>query len=280
MPQRVAAADPASTALKAVAVIEFLTGVREGLGLNEIARRLGSSRGSALRILAALARKGLVTQDSGNHHYRLTLRLLELGNQVLEQIEIQTIAKPHLERLSQLSGETAHLGVLDGWDIIFVGKAEPANPIRLHSRIGYRVPSHCTALGKALLASLPPEQLQHYIAVHPLTPMTPRTITSPQRLVAHLAHVRAQGYAVDAEDHRPGICCVGAPIYAHRGQTVAAVSISGPAFRMTAKRIPSLVKLVKDAADAISRELGHPVDERRIGRDGVDKMTRPQPLAP
>lgn len=258
MPQRVTATDPASTALKAVAVVEFLAPVREGLGLNEIARRLGSGRGSVLRILDALERKGLVTQDPGSRHYRLTLRLLELGTQVLEQVEIQSVAKAHLERLSRSSGETAHLGVLDGWDVIFVGKAEPANPIRLHSRVGRRVPSHCTAMGKVLLAVLPAGQLQQYLSAHPLTPLTLRTLTDPAAFVEHLRTVHAQGYAADLEEHRTGICCVGAPVRAHRGETVAAVSVSGPAFRMTADQIPGLARLVTETAQAISRDLGYP----------------------
>ncbi len=257
MPQRVTATDPASTALKALAVLELLAPSRDGLGLNEIARRLTSSRGSTLRILGALERKALVSQDPATKHYRLTLRLLELGTQVLDHIEIQDVAKPHLQSLSQRSGETAHLGVLDGWDVIFVGKAEPANPIRLHSRVGRRVPSHCTAMGKILVAALPESQLQLYMATHPLTRLTPRTITSKVDWMSHLDRVRKRGYAVDSEEHRDGICCVGAPVRAHQGETVAAVSISGPAFRMHGEKIPALTRLVMDAATAISSALGY-----------------------
>jgi DNA-binding IclR family transcriptional regulator len=255
--QRVAATDPASTALKALAVLEFLAPARDGLGLNEIARRLTSSRGSTLRILGALERKALVSQDPATKHYRLTLRLLELGTQVLDHIEIQDIAKPHLQHLSHLSGETAHLGVLDGGDVIFVGKAEPADPIRLHSRVGRRVPSHCTAMGKVLVAALPEGQLRQYMATHPLTRLTPRTVTSPVHWMRGLHLVRKRGYAVDAEEHRTGICCVGAPIRAHRGETVAALSVSGPAFRMHSGQIPALARLVIETATALSNALGY-----------------------
>lgn len=197
-----------------------------------------------------------MSQDPATKHYRLTLRLLELGTQVLDHIEIQDVAKPHLQTLSQLSGETAHLGVLDGWDVIFVGKAEPANPICLHSRVGRRVPSHCTAMGKILVAALPETQLQVYIATHPLTRLTPRTITSKVDWMSHLQSVRKRGYALDSEERRNGICCVGAPVRAHRGETVAAVSVSGPAFRMHGEKIPALARRVIDAATAISGALG------------------------
>ena len=263
MAQRVAAKDPASTALKALDIIEHLASSRAGLGLNELSRRLDSSRGSVLRILHALQRRRLVRQDGSTKQYRLTLRLLELGALVLDRMEIQDIARPQLQRLSQLSGETAHLGILDGWDIVFVGKAEPANPLRLHSRVGYRVRSHCTALGKVLLADLPPERWQEYIADCTLTPMTPRTIVSSEKFLSALAQVRTSGYAIDAEEHRAGITCIGAPVRGHSGQAVAAVSISGPAFRMTAEAIPALTRLVCDAASDISTELGYSTGEVR-----------------
>lgn len=258
MPRRVTAADPASTSLKTLTVLELLAPVKEGLGLNEITRRLESSRGSVLRILGALHQKRVIVQDPASKRYRLTLRLLELGNQALEHVEIQEVARPYLRRLSQVSGETAHLGILDGWDVVKIAVWEPANPVHLQGQVGGRVPSHCTSLGKALLASLPDTQLQHYLATCPLTPQTPQTITSPTTLERHLSEVRVQGYAVDLEEHRLGICCVGAAIRGHSGEAVAAVSVSGPAFRMYPGPIPSLARLVLDAAQAISLELGVP----------------------
>jgi IclR family KDG regulon transcriptional repressor len=253
---RVTAADPASTAIKAVTVLELLASTREGLGLSEIVRRIGSSRTSALRIVNALVAKGLVVQDPEKKRYGLTLRLLELGTQVLDQMDLHDMAKPHLERLSQRAGETAHLGVLDGWDVIFIGKAEPADPFHMHARVGWRAPSHCTSLGKALLAALPDAELQRYLSVCSLAPLTPNTITSAAALADHLRAVRAQGFAVDAEEHRLGICCIGAPIRRHGGDVAAAVSISGPAFRLQGDRLQAMAEWVRETAEAISRDLG------------------------
>jgi IclR family transcriptional regulator, KDG regulon repressor len=258
MPRRVTAADPASTSLKTLAVLELLAPLKEGLGLNEITRRLESSRGSVLRILGALHQKRVIAQDPISKRYHLTLRLLELGTQVLERVDLQEVARPHLRRLSQLSGETTQLGILDGWDVVQIAKCEPANPVHLQGEVGRRVPSHCTSLGKALLASLTDTQLRHYLATYPLTQQTPQTVTSPVTLEQHLSEVRAQGYAVDLEEHRPGICCVGASIRAHLGEVVAAISVGGPAFRMYPGSIPTLARLVLDAAEAISVELGVP----------------------
>ncbi|MHB8619543.1 MAG: IclR family transcriptional regulator, partial [Chloroflexota bacterium] len=166
--QRVTASQPATTAIKAIEILELLAGDRGGLGLNQIARHLGSTHTSTLRILAALESKGLVTKALAAKRYRPTLRLLELGTKVLDQLDLPEVAKPHLESLCHASGETAHLGVLDGWDLVFVGKAEPANPIHLRARVGARVPSHCTSLGKVLLSALPQARLDEYLATYPL----------------------------------------------------------------------------------------------------------------
>jgi DNA-binding IclR family transcriptional regulator len=112
-------------------------------------------------------------------------------------------------------------------------------------------------MGKILVAALPESQLQLYMATHPLTRLTPRTITSRVDWMSHLDRVRKRGFAVDSEEHRGGICCVGAPVRAHRGETVAAVSVSGPAFRMHGDKIPAFARLVMDAATAISSALGY-----------------------
>lgn len=256
MAQRVSAADPASTAIKAVAAMEALADARSALGLSEIARHIESSRSSTLRVLRALERKRLIAQDPSSRRYRLTLRLLELGTQVLDQLQLPDLARSHLRALSDRTGETAHLGILDDWHVVFIGKAEPLNPIRLHARIGWRAPSHCTSLGKAMLSRLPEERLDEYFEGYDLARLTERTITSRMELVRHLRLVRQRGYAVDAQEHRVGICCVGAPVVGPGGDVVAAVSISGPAFRMQGRRLAAMAPDVKEAAAAISRELG------------------------
>lgn len=256
MAQRISPSDPASTAVKAVLAIEALAAADAGLGLNEIARHIDSNRSSALRVLRALEYTRLVAQDPANRRYRLTLRLLELGTRALDQLHLPEVAQAHLRALSDASGETAHLGILEDWQVVFVGKAEPLNPIRLHARVGVRAPSHCTSLGKAMLSQLSESALEEYFKSYKLARLTDRTITSKAELLAHLRLVRQRGYAVDDEEHRGGICCIGAPVLRPGGDVVAAVSISGPAFRLHGRRLAALAPRVKEAAAKISRELG------------------------
>lgn len=250
------AADPAATAVKALDLLELLSTDRAGIGLNQLSRHVGSSRSSTVRLLAALQQKGLVIRDRASGRYRLTLRILELGTALLDQLDLPELARPHLQALSQEAGETAHLGVLEGWSVIFVGKAEPLNPIRLHARVGLRAPSHCTSLGKVLTAALAPEELAQYLAEYEFGRLTEHTITSPTAFAEHLRVVRARGYATDQEEHRLGIACVGAPVFGHTGDVVAGVSISGPTFRMTADKLEGLARVVMGAAAGLSTELG------------------------
>lgn len=247
-------APAAGTALKALEVIELLSVAPRGCGLNEIARGIRSSRSSTLRILASLDAKGLLARDPETRRYRLTLRLLELGTRLLDQLELPDAAKPHLQELSRQTGETAHLGVLDDWHVIFIGKYEPPSPIRLHARVGYRAPSHCTGLGKVMLAGLSPAALEQYFAEYALVAMTAGTITDPHVFSDHLALVRDRGYAVDAEEHRVGIGCVAAPVRDHTGRVVAGISVSGAALRVL--RQPSVVEAVTQAGEALSKALG------------------------
>lgn len=256
MAQRVTAMDPASTAIKAISTMELLAGQSGGIGLTEIARHIESNRSSALRVVRALERKGVVAQDAQTRRYRMTLRILELGTRVLDQLQLPELGRAHLRELSDRSGETAHLGVLDDWHVVFVGKAESVNPIQLRAQIGVRAPSHCTSLGKAILSRLSDDLLERYFEEYTLQRMTERTITQRTDFRRDLRLVRQRGYSVDDEEHRVGVSCVGAPILAPDGRAVGAVSISGPAFRMRGRRLAGLAPLVKDAATAISRELG------------------------
>jgi IclR family transcriptional regulator, KDG regulon repressor len=254
--QRVKVADPSSTATKTLDVLELLAAAGSGLGVSELARRLGSSRTSVARIMAALELKHMVAKDPETKRYRLSLRVLELASQALDQLHIPHVADRHLQELSHRCGEVAHLGVLDGWDVIYVGKAEPSTPVFLRSRVGAREPSHCTSLGKVLLCAHSGESLADYLATYKFERFTPKTIVSPEAFVEHLKQVRRQGFGVDAEEHREGIICVGAPIFGYKGETVAAISVSGPSFRMNDDHVDRLSRLVVETANTISRELG------------------------
>ncbi len=152
--------------------------------------------------------------------------------------------------------ETVHLMVLDGETGLYVDRVESPQRVRVASSVGQRELLHGSAVGKAILAHLAPDRLDAILA-RGLPRMTVRTITDPGRLRRHLAMVARRGFALDNEEGEPGIRCVGAPIFDHRGQVVASVSVAGPAYRLSLARLGSWAAPTRDAAAAISAALGY-----------------------
>jgi DNA-binding IclR family transcriptional regulator len=220
----------------------------------ELARRLELPRATVHRLLAALTHRGFLAQNERSGKYRLGLKLFELGNLVANSLDVKRIAHPHLLTLMRQSGETTHLVVLDGLHIVFVDKVETANPFRMVSQIGGRLPAWSSGSGKALLAQLPPDELRRRLAQ--AAPEVRREQVAA--LLDSLAAVRQHGWAVDDQETQVGLRCVGAAIHDYSGAAVAGVSISGPLVRLGDERLPDLARLVGTTASTISRALGYP----------------------
>lgn len=251
------------TVVKALNILDYLGEMQRPCSAVEISRDLGISRSTVYRLLSTLAAGGYVAQDPAEpEKYRLGYKILELANGFLEGVELRRVAYPFLQRLRDLANETVHLVVMDGGQCTYVEKVECSQAVRMHSTIGSRVYAHCTAVGKSMLAHLPREEVEEVLARHGLPARTSNTITDKERLFQELERVRQQGYAVDDVENEEGIRCVGAPIFDHQGKVVAALSISGPAFRLTEERIQELAPHVKEAALAISRQLGYLGEQR------------------
>jgi len=246
------------TVKKAMDIMDCLGEASAPLSASEVGRRLGISRSTAYRLLTTLSAGGYVTQDADNPDgYRLGFKLLELANNLLETIELRQLALPYLKELRDLANETVHLVVMDRGQVTYVDKVECQQAVRMHSTIGRRGYAHSTAIGKAMMAFLPGETVAEIVEQHGLPPFTPNTITDPEALERELAQIRQQGYALDDVENEEGIRCVGAPIFDFQGKPVAAISLSGPAFRMTVERTQELSSAVKATAARISRQLGH-----------------------
>ncbi|MCG0278704.1 MAG: IclR family transcriptional regulator [Thermanaeromonas sp.] len=244
---------------RALKILEALAQEREGLGLNELSRRVGLHKSTAYRLLKTLKEYGYVDQDTYEHKkYTLGLKILELSGSLLEGLDVRKIARPYLEQLAAETQEVAHLVIPDGDEAVYVDKVEGNRTIRMYSRIGRRVPLHSTAVGKAILACLPWPEVERLLRDKGLRRFTSRTIADWTTLAHHLEQVRRQGYAVDDGENEEGIRCVGAAILDHRGSVVAALSISGSEMHITPDRIPYLGKLVREAAKEISRRMGFP----------------------
>jgi|DewCreStandDraft_1066081.scaffolds.fasta_scaffold02135_8 DNA-binding IclR family transcriptional regulator len=225
------------------------------LGVREMSRRLALAKSSVHRMACELARAEFLEQDPVTRRYRLGLRLLELGGLVQARNELTVVAEPVLKALMRTSGETTHLSVLDGLEIVYVARIESNQSIRMFSRVGQRGPLYCTGSGKVVLAHQDPAFIDRVVA-HGLHPYTPRTITDPAALREHLRQVRTQGYAVNEEERELGVSSLAAPIHDAAGTVTAAISIAGPAQRLTRERMRALIDPLIRGAEHVSRQLG------------------------
>jgi DNA-binding IclR family transcriptional regulator len=224
--------------------------------LSTLARQMGLSRSTVHGLLATLRYHGMVSQDD-HGNYVLGIRLFELGYQAVSRLDLRIAAGPILQKLVDEFMETVHLVVSDGLYVVYIDKCESQQSMQIVSRIGQRLPAYCTAVGKAILAFKPEDELDRLLAEAPLIPMTRNTITDPQILKKHLLQVHLQGYALDQEEIAEGLRCAGAPIFDYTDQVVGAVSISGPSVRMNDEKIAQAVQAVLRAAREISHRLGY-----------------------
>jgi len=205
------------------------------------------------RILTTLKSRGYVIQNLNTKKYRLGIRLFTLGCAVQSTKHLVEIIKPYLRQLSQSTNETANLAILEGKEVIYLDTIESPEILRTGIMAGTRTPAHCTALGKALLAFISDEEFKSlYKSDEPLSSLTSKSISSLEELKKDLKKVKEQGYAVDREEYKIGINCIGVPIFGRNG-AIAAMSITGPSSRFT---IDEMEK-VKDKLMDISREVSN-----------------------
>ena len=242
-------------------LIDILSRSPRGISLRDLSAEGKLPKGTTHRLLSSLTYFGFARQDLKTRNYLLGFKWIELGQLVLSQLDLRREAEPFLKDLAEKTKETVHLVFLDRNEIVYIDKVEADHGqggLRMASRIGLRNPAHSSAVGKVLLADFPEEALEFFLRNKGLPRRTGNTITEPNQLKEHLTLVKRQGYAIDDEENEKGIRCVGAPIYNETGKAVAAVSVSGPAFRITKKVIQeTLKKQVMETALKISRRLGY-----------------------
>lgn len=241
---------------KALRLMESLAEAERGLGLVELSRKLGMNKTVVYRILATLLQCGYVVRDESGR-YSLSLKAFELGAAVVSRIGLREAAIGPMSDLARQCGETINLAVLDGSEAVYIDRVECAEPLRAVLRVGKRVPLHCTALGKVLLAYQPPDERERIVTDLTLERFTPRTITDRDRLRLELARVREAGFSLDDEEHIPGVRCLGAPVFGQHGEVVAALSIAGPSVRLSREGIAGFANALKAAALTASRGLGY-----------------------
>ncbi len=244
------------TIRRAVGFLDLLGTVPQGMSLKQLSESLGLTKSTAHRILSGLVAGGLVEVSPDTRRYRLGLKVVELSAVLLDSMDVREQGKALMQQLGNLSRETVHMGVLDHFEVIFIGHIESPESVRMSLRVGHRAPAHCSSLGKVLLADLDDAELRRFLRGRELPAYTPNTITDPQKLLAVLEEVRVLGYAWDEEENRPGIRCLGAPVRDHAGKAIAAISVSGPAFRFTRERAEEFIGPLLEAAGGISERMG------------------------
>ncbi len=246
-----------STSLaRALTILDLFEPGTPTLTATQIARSLRVRPGSLYPALSTLERFGYLERRP-DKRFRLGLKLLERGHTILLHLDLYERARPALRQLAQALSANAHLAVLHQGQVLYLGREEAAPSAVFPSIVGRLVPAYCTALGKVLLAHLPPGERRHLLAGQPLERRTPRTITSLRRLEVELAGVLARGYAVDNEELHEGVVCVAAPIRDHAGGVMAAISVSLLKARVTEARIEKIAQEVVRTAAIISGAMGY-----------------------
>lgn len=233
----------------------------EELGVTELSRRLDLHKNNIFRLLATLELQGYVEQSSSTDRYRLAAGCLELGQAYLRSRGLLRRARPLLAEISSKTAESAHLAVMRDFQIVHLDGVASDRLVSTGLRIGQTLPIHCTALGKAVLGFSSEAVHEAYDRSNSeklLDQRTAATIIDPQKLFDHVRSVALRGYAIDLEECEAGLACAAAPVFDDSGQVIAALSVSGPAFRLTEERLlDEIVPIVVDAAGRLSHELGY-----------------------
>lgn len=244
-----------SSLYNALKVLDLLS-EHDELGVTEISKALHISKTGVFKMLYTFEKKKYVAKTTDSK-YRLGIKFVDYGSIILERQNILDLARPFIQRLRDKHNETTHLGVLDDdLDIIFMLKEASTASIQMASRVGSKMPFYATAAGKTLVANNLDEEIKDKIRSYSFVKFTENTITDYERLNNQFKKIKEQGYGEDLEEYEIGLTCYAAPIKDVNGNTVAAISISGPTKRMK-KSKEQLIGSLKETANKLSRALGY-----------------------
>lgn len=212
---------------KGLQVIECFGAETPRLSITEVAGRTGLDRATARRCLLTLHELGYADYDG--KFFSVTPRVLRLGMSALATLPLPKLVQPWLDQLSQQIGLSTSVGILDETEIVYLARAAERRVMSIGLMPGSRLPAHCTSLGRVLLAALPEDQARALVEASDLSPRTQMSLTDPEAIMAELARVRAQGYAVIDQEVEMGLRSIAVPIRSHRGEVVAALNIGVPA---------------------------------------------------
>ena len=240
--------NPVQSAERIFQVMETLADHGE-MGLMELSTALDLHKSTVHRLLMSLIYMGYAKQDEATQKYMLSYKVVNMAGKILERMDILQVAKPYMERLSDLSGEAVHLVQREGNHILYIYKIEAkVGTIRMVSHVGMVHPMYCSGVGKAIMAELPESEVKQ---------IWNESITDFSQMQEVLEEVRQNGYALDDEENEKGVRCIAACLHGYQKEVKYAFSISGPTSRMTRERVKELAVDVKKVQEELSRELGY-----------------------
>jgi DNA-binding IclR family transcriptional regulator len=239
---------------KTLKILELFKEKGKELTATEINDLLNYNKVTTFRIIKNLEKAEYLEKDPKTLKYQLGLKIFYLGSMAEPHAKIRKIARPFLEKLNQKSEETVHLAALHLGEVLYLDKFEGKKTIRVSSRVGIKLPAHCTGVGKVLLADLSEEALTNLLEEKGLKPFTDNTIVDRKILKAELAKIRKKGYAIDNEEIEEGLNCIAAPLIDSQGKFIASMSISVPKVRFD-RNFSTFVSLIIKSAEEISKAL-------------------------
>ncbi|WP_421617557.1 IclR family transcriptional regulator [Brevibacillus sp. TJ4] len=240
--------------IRGLEILKMFDASTPTLSLVEIAARMGVSRTVPFRFLYTLQYLGYLQQDEVTKRYQLTPKVMELGFAYLNTMQLPELARPYLEKLRDQTGASAHMGILDGNEVVYVARAATStNFSALNVMIGSRLPAHATSMGKVLLAFLSEEKLKSFYDSVSLPSFTSQTKTMIDDLKKELEEIRQNGYAISKEEFEIGICSVAVPIFDRDGVIVAAINVAAPVSVMRPEIMETdIIPAVVETAKALS----------------------------
>lgn len=242
---------------RAIIIIETLARSRQEMSLTELSNEVGWPKSTVHGLVSTLRDYHYVDQSSITGKYKLGIHLFELGNIVGRSWDISSIAKPHMQRLNQILGETVQLGTKSNGEVLYLDKIDSNHMLRIVSEIGGRLPMHCSGLGKVLLAYSPNTEVQRIIAQKGMHPRTLKTIVTKEELEKELQKIREVGYAVDDQEIMDGLRCVAVPIFDGNNKVLYAISVSGQCQNMQGQHFEKVIEVLTKTAKSISYEMGY-----------------------
>jgi IclR family transcriptional regulator, pca regulon regulatory protein len=247
---------------RGLAILSAFRSGRPTLGVSELGRDIGLSRSTTHRYVATLTALGYLQQDARTKKYRLGPRVLDLGFSAINSMELREVAAPHLRQLSDDTGYTVNMAILDGLDIVYVERCRSARAgqrdIDLNLHVGARLPAYCTSLGKVLLAYLPADEQASAVGRIDFTRRGPNTLTSRTSFKAELELVRQNGFAINNEELAYGLRSIAAPVLSHDGAAAAAINLAVHSSMVSMEDLVArLSPTLRQAAAEISAHLGY-----------------------